>query len=90
MYHRAARAGKGKKVIISETGWPDLGSPERNAVPSYENAMKYFIDTFRWAIEDEIEVFYFASFDETWKIGVEGDVGAYWGLWDSNGNLKYH
>ena len=90
MYHRAAKAGKDKKVIISETGWPDLGSPERNAVPSYENAMKYFIDTFRWAVEDEIEVFYFASFDEAWKIGVEGDVGAYWGLWDRDGNLKYH
>jgi exo-beta-1,3-glucanase (GH17 family) len=89
MYHRAAKAGKGKKVIISETGWPNLGSPENDAVPSYENAIKYFINTFTWAAEDNIEVFYFASFDETWKIHAEGDVGAYWGLWDKDGNLKY-
>ena len=25
MYRRAVWAGKGKKVIISETGWPNLG-----------------------------------------------------------------
>lgn len=89
MYRRAAKAGKGKKVIVSETGWPNLGTPVKGSVPSYENALKYFIDTFTWADEEEIEVFYFASFDETWKIGAEGDVGAYWGLWDKDGNLKY-
>jgi exo-beta-1,3-glucanase (GH17 family) len=89
MYRRSVKAAQGKKVIISETGWPNLGSVEKEAVPSYENALKYFIDTFRWAAEDNIEIFYFASFDETWKIDVEGDVGAYWGLWDKDGNLKY-
>ena len=89
MYRRAAKAGKGKKVIVSETGWPNLGTPMKDSVPSYENALKYFIDTFTWADEEGIEVFYFASFDEAWKIGAEGDVGAYWGLWDKDGNLKY-
>lgn len=89
MYRRAVKACNGKKVIISETGWPNLGSPEKAAVPSYENAIRYFINTFTWAAEEEIEVFYFSSFDETWKIEVEGDVGAYWGLWDKDGNLKY-
>jgi glucan 1,3-beta-glucosidase len=89
MYNRAVKAAKGKKVIISETGWPNLGSPERGAIPSYENALRYFINTYTWATEDGIEVFYFASFDETWKIDVEGDVGAYWGLWDQDGKLKY-
>jgi exo-beta-1,3-glucanase (GH17 family) len=42
-----------------------------------------------WSKEDNIDIFYFSSFDETWKMGGEGDVGAYWGLWDKNGNLKY-
>ena len=39
--------------------------------------------------EENIETFYFSSFDELWKIDDEGDVGAYWGLWDKNGELKY-
>jgi exo-beta-1,3-glucanase (GH17 family) len=89
MYRQAIRAAKGKDVIITETGWPNLGSPEGGAVPSTENALKYFIDTYTWAIDEGIEVFYFSSFDETWKIAAEGDVGAYWGIWDHNGNLKY-
>jgi len=89
MYRRAVKAAKGKKVIIAETGWPDRGTPENGAVPSYENALKYFINTFTWAAEESIEVFYFSSFDEIWKVDVEGDVGAYWGLWDKNGKMKY-
>ena len=89
MYHRAVRAAQGKQVIIAETGWPDRGTPENGAIPSYENALKYFINAFTWAAEENIEIFYFSSFDEIWKVAVEGDVGAYWGLWDKNGELKY-
>ncbi len=89
MYRRAVGAAGGRRVIISETGWPNIGSAERGAVPSYESAVKYFIDTYRWAEEDGIEIFYFSAFDETWKVVAEGDVGAYWGLWDEAGVLKY-
>jgi len=89
MYNRAIRAAKGKKVIISETGWPNLGSSFEGAHPSFENAIKYFINTQQWSKEDGIEIFYFSSFDESWKVGAEGDVGAYWGLWDKDEKLKY-
>ncbi len=89
MYQRAIRAGKGKRVIVTETGWPNIGTPTHGAVPSLENAIKYFVDTCQWAEEDGVEVFYFSSFDEAWKVDAEGDVGAYWGLWDKDGNLKY-
>jgi len=89
MYRRAQHAGNGKKVIISETGWPNIGTAERGAVPSELNAIKYFIDTYRWAEEEGIEIFWFSSFDEAWKVDAEGDVGAYWGLWDKDGVPKY-
>jgi exo-beta-1,3-glucanase (GH17 family) len=89
MYRRAQIAANGKRVIISETGWPTVGSAFGAAVPSYENALEYFIRTYQWALEDDVDIFYFSSFDESWKVGDEGDVGAYWGLWDKEGNLKY-
>jgi len=89
MYRRAQHAANGKKVIISETGWPNIGTPTDGAVPSLKNAIKYFVDTFQWADQEGIEVFYFSSFDETWKVDAEGDVGAYWGLWDKDGQPKY-
>lgn len=89
MYRRAQRAGGGKRVIVSETGWPNIGTATGGALPSWEHAVKYFIDTCRWAEEEGIEVFYFSGFDEAWKVDAEGDVGAYWGLWDKDGNPKY-
>ena len=89
MYRRAQNVADGKKVIISETGWPTVGAAFGAAIPSYDSALEYFIRTYQWAHEDGIEIFYFSSFDEAWKVGDEGDVGAYWGLWDKDGNLKY-
>jgi glucan 1,3-beta-glucosidase len=89
MYQTAVKAGKGKKVIISETGWPSQGTNFEASEPSFKNAMKYFIDTQKWSEEDDIDVMYFSSFDESWKVGDEGDVGAYWGIWDKDGNSKF-
>ena len=89
MYDIAVKAGKGKKVIISETGWPSDGTSFKSSEPSFENAMKYFINTQKWSAEDDVDVMYFSSFDESWKVGAEGDVGAYWGIWDKNEQSKY-
>jgi len=89
MYRRTVAVAGGRKVIISETGWPNTGSAFHGSVPSVEGAMRYFVDTYRWARQDGVEVFYFAAFDEAWKVGAEGDVGAYWGLWDKDGQPKY-
>ena len=89
MYQRAMRAANGKKVIISETGWPSQGTNLEGAFPTFENFLKYFMNTQKWSEEDDIEIFYFSSFDESWKVGSEGDVGAYWGLWDKDENLKF-
>ena len=89
MFAQASNAGNGKKVIITETGWPSHGTNLRGAFPSNENAMKYFINAQKWSQEDDIEIFYFSSFDESWKVGPEGDVGAYWGLWDKDEKLKF-
>ena len=89
MYRRTVKAGKGKKVIISECGWPNKGESFHGAHPSNENAMKYFINTQAWSREEDIDVFYFSSFDEAWKTSDEGIVGAYWGLYDKDENLKY-
>ena len=89
MFNQALIAGNGKKVIITETGWPTQGSSLEGAQPSYENSLKYFLNTQTWSKEEDIEVFYFSSFDESWKVGSEGDVGAYWGVWDKNEQLKF-
>ena len=89
MYRRVVAVANGKKVIVSETGWPNVGTAFEDAAPSFESAIKYFIDAYQWAEEDGIDMFYFSAFDEIWKVESEGDVGAYWGLWDKDGEPKY-
>ncbi len=89
MLARTRAAAPGKRIVISETGWPDQGSAFHGAVPGTEAAMHYFVDSAAWADAEGIEWFHFAAFDEAWKVGAEGDVGAFWGLWNKDGQLKF-
>jgi exo-beta-1,3-glucanase (GH17 family) len=89
MYYGVLQAAKGKRVVISETGWPNIGTAFESSEPTTVNALRYFINTQKWSLEENIEIMYFSSFDESWKVGPEGDVGAYWGIWDKDGKLKY-
>ena len=47
------------------------------------NTIKLFPHIFPLAV---YELFFL---DESWKVGREGEVGAYWGLWDKNEKLKF-
>jgi glycoside/pentoside/hexuronide:cation symporter, GPH family len=88
MMELTQQAANGKKVIITETGWPDIGEQVVAAIPSQLNAMKYFVTVQDWAKSKNTELFYFSSFDESWKTKQEGKVGAGWGIWDKNEQLK--
>ena len=92
MYRRVQKVANGKRVIISETGWPSSGGNFYGAESSLQGAYLYFLKAMEWAAEDDVEMFYFASFDEEWKVSGdagEGDVGAHWGLWGENEKFKY-
>jgi len=89
MYYQARDAAKGKPVIISETGWPSQGGSLKGAFASSENFIKYFVNAQEWSHQADIPMFYFSSFDESWKVHHEGDVGERWGVWDKKEKLKY-
>ena len=89
MHQLTTQVAKGKKVIITETGWPSKGQNVQGANPSADNAMKYFVNTQHWAKDNNVEMFYFSSFDESWKFHHEGEVGTQWGLWDIHEKQKF-
>lgn len=89
MYALTKEKANGKQVIITETGWPSKGEDIELAQPSNINAMKYFINTQTWTQNENISLFYFSSFDESWKKKDEGELGARWGLWNTNENQKF-
>jgi len=88
MYEVIKNIAGDKEVIITETGWPTYGRSVDKAEPSIENMMKYFIRLKKWSDQENVKVFYFSSFDESWKARHEGDVGARWGIWNKNEQLK--
>jgi len=89
MYTQTKNIAQGKEIIITETGWPNQGGNTNQAIPSDVNAMKYFVNALEWAKREEIKLYYFSSFDESWKIHQEGDVGSRWGIWNKNEKLKF-
>ncbi|MBI2120488.1 MAG: glycosyl hydrolase [Parcubacteria group bacterium] len=70
-----------KEVLVAETGWPSGGNAVDKAVPNEKNASRYFEAFVSWAGDNHIRYFYFAPFDESWKIKYEGPQGAHWGRW---------
>ncbi|KAH7926375.1 glycoside hydrolase family 17 protein [Leucogyrophana mollusca] len=82
------------KMYIAETGWPTDTSqfnyspndgPSLASVPN----LQIFLDTFVCqANQNGTGYFFFEYFDETWKATTYGGVEGYWGLFDSNRNLK--
>ena len=87
-YERLVAASGGKAVVVSETGWPSCGDQIGDAVPSLENAGRYFTTVVSWARANDVSYFYFEAFDESWKAQFEGPQGACWGIWDAEGHLK--
>ena len=89
MYKKVLQIAGTKKIIITETGWPTDGQIVKDAEPSKTNVMRYVVEIFEWVQKENIEMFYFSSFDESWKIHFEGWTGTSWGLWDKNEKFKY-
>ncbi|MEL6107794.1 MAG: glycosyl hydrolase family 17 protein [Planctomycetota bacterium] len=82
------KAYPNKRVILTEFGWPTGGDALGQAEPSPENAARYFGEVIPLLEKESVEYFYFALWDEKWKVGAEGGVGAHWGVFESDGTVK--
>ncbi|TXT08828.1 hypothetical protein VHUM_02956 [Vanrija humicola] len=92
----AKQAANPPEMYIAETGWPTqsmwanttqdgAGSPQGDA--SVAN-LQTFLDTYVCqANANGTKYFYFEPFDQPWKT-IYGGVEPYWGLFDSERNLK--
>lgn len=78
----------GKKIVISEFGWPSQGYNNRDAVPGELTQATVIRDFIAEAGRQGFEYNIIEAFDQPWKSN-EGSVGAYWGLFDNTGNAKF-
>lgn len=78
-----------KPIVIGEVGWPTWGRSRGRAVPSTVNAEKFLRGFMQRARQAHYRYFLMEAFDQPWKRAEEGEVGAYWGLFNADRRPKF-
>jgi glucan 1,3-beta-glucosidase len=87
---RMAIAFPDKEILIGETGWPSAGRMRAGALPSRANQALVVSQILELARQEKFRVNLIEAYDQPWKRQLEGTVGGYWGLLDSDKRaLKY-
>ena len=77
-------------VVIGEVGWPSRGRTRQAAVASVTNEALFLRRFLARAQKDPALVYYvMEAFDQPWKAEGEGEVGAYWGIFDADRAEKF-
>jgi exo-beta-1,3-glucanase (GH17 family)/cellulose synthase/poly-beta-1,6-N-acetylglucosamine synthase-like glycosyltransferase len=71
-----------KPIVIGEVGWPSRGRTRGKAVASPANEAKFLRRFLARAEREGWDYYLMEAFDQPWKRVSEGDVGAYWGVYD--------
>ena len=87
-YDLLRRTYPGKKVVIAEFGWPSQGYNNGAAEPGAARQADVLREFVREARHRGVDYNIIEAFDQPWKVN-EGSVGAYWGLFDAERNLKF-
>ena len=81
-----------KPIVIGEVGWPSQGRGIGNAEASIANEA-YFVRSFvQLALDKGYDYYIIEAYDQPWKGSIEGKgggVGAYWGLFNAEGQPKF-
>ncbi|HEY4133816.1 MAG TPA: glycosyltransferase [Alphaproteobacteria bacterium] len=88
-YYDLKIAYPGKKIVISEVGWPSEGKARQGAEASIVNQARFTREFLAAAKEHGIEYFVMEAFDQPWKMSFEGTAGGYWGIFDVDRNPKF-
>jgi hypothetical protein len=87
---RMAVAFPAKEILIGETGWPSEGRMRAGALPSRTNQARVVSEILDLAKRENFRVNLIEAYDQPWKRELEGTVGGYWGLINSDQRaLKY-
>jgi exo-beta-1,3-glucanase (GH17 family) len=80
---RMAVTFPGKEILIGETGWPSQGRMREGALPSRTNQARVVSEILQIAKTENFRVNLIEAYDQPWKRQLEGTVGGFWGLFNS-------
>ncbi len=78
-----------KPIVIGEVGWPSEGRTRESAVATTANEALFLRRFLAHAEREHLEYFLMEAFDQPWKSAAEGKVGAYWGVYDADRQVKF-
>ncbi|HTI85619.1 MAG TPA: glycosyltransferase [Alphaproteobacteria bacterium] len=88
-YHELQSAYPGKKIVLSEVGWPSAGKTRGGAETGIVNQGRFLRQFLNLARENNLDYFIMEAFDQPYKQSFEGTVGAYWGVYDVDRKPKF-
>jgi exo-beta-1,3-glucanase (GH17 family)/cellulose synthase/poly-beta-1,6-N-acetylglucosamine synthase-like glycosyltransferase len=88
-YDELKAAFPDKRIILTEVGWPSDGLTRGSAAASRSNQAWLLRNFLIEAKIRRINYFIVEAFDQPWKEALEGGVGAYWGIYDSDRQPKF-
>jgi len=88
-YNKIQARFPNKKIVIGEVGWPSRGRDNVKAQASVAKEAKFLREFLQLAQKEKYDYFVMEAFDQPWKRLNEGDVGAYWGVYDVDRNPKF-
>ena len=78
-----------KPIVIAEVGWPSRGRIRAGAVASAAHEAVFLRRFLAEATERKYIYYVMEAFDQPWKRISEGDVGAYWGVYNVDRQPKF-
>jgi len=78
-----------KPILIGETGWPSVGRQRQGSEPSLINQASYLRGFLQLAHEHAWQYNLIEAIDQPWKRELEGTVGGYWGIFDTDLTPKF-
>ena len=78
-----------KPLLIGETGWPSQGRQRFGAAPGVVNQARYLREFVDVASQRGWQYNVIEAVDQPWKRALEGTVGGYWGLMDTDLQPKF-
>lgn len=79
-----------KPILIGETGWPSIGRQREQSIPSPINQARYIREFLREAHLNNWNYNIIEAVDQPWKRKLEGTVGGFWGIFDTNFSPKFN
>ncbi|MDP3776144.1 beta (1-6) glucan synthase [Methylotenera sp.] len=78
-----------KPILIGETGWPSVGRQRQVSEPSLINQASYLRGFLQLAHDNGWQYNLIEAIDQPWKRDLEGTVGGYWGIYDTELTPKF-